>query len=229
MFRILIAEDDIPLASFMKKGLETEGHIIDHAPDGELAKQMSTEEEHDLVILDLSLPKADGTEVLTHLREVRPGLPVIVLTARDRIEDRVKVLDLGADDYLIKPFSFAELSARIRALLRRGMRASDSVLRYSDLELNRISRTVTRGGKRIDLTTKEFALLEYLMHNIGRRVTRSMIIQNVWNLNFDTMTNVVDVYINYLRKKVDHGHAVQVIHTVRGIGYQLGTPHDLAS
>jgi two-component system copper resistance phosphate regulon response regulator CusR len=229
MFRILIAEDDLHLANFMRKGLETEGHIVETADDGAAAKQKSIEFEYDLVVLDLNLPTLDGTQVLSHLREVKPALPVIVLTARNRIEDRVQVLDLGADDYLIKPFSFAELSARIRALLRRGMRGSDSVLRYADLELNRVSRTVMRNGKRVDLTTKEFALLEYLMRNSGRRVTRSMIVQNVWNLNFDTMTNVVDVYINYLRKKIDDGQPVRVIHTVRGIGYQLGTPHDVAS
>ena len=229
MFRILIAEDDMSLANFMRKGLETEGHVVEVANDGARAAEMANEFAYDLVVLDLNLPNLDGTEVLTRLRQSKPGLPVIVLTARNRIEDRVQVLDLGADDYLIKPFSFAELSARIRALLRRGVRASDSVLKYADLELNRISRQVTRNGKRLDLTTKEFALLEYLMCNSGRRVTRSMIMQNVWNLNFDTMTNVVDVYINYLRKKVDEGQAVRVIHTVRGIGYQLGTPHDVAS
>lgn len=227
MFRIMIAEDDLALSTFMREGLESEGHVVEVVVDAETARD-KIDLEYDLFVMDLTLANLDGMEVLRNLRESNPGLPVIVITARSGIENRAKVLDLGADDYIIKPFSFAELSARIRALLGRGVRAADGVLRYADLELDRVSKSVSRDGKRIHLTTKEFALLEYLMRNGGRRVTRSMIIQNVWNLNFDTMTNVVDVYINYLRKKVDNGQPVRVIHTVRGIGYQLGSPHDLA-
>ena len=172
--------------------------------------------------MDVNLPVVTGHEVLTHIRKSKPSLPVLFLTAMNRVEDRVRGLDLGADDYLTKPFSFTELSARIRALLRRGQRPAESVLRVQDLELNRVDRTVKRGGKRIELTPKEFGLLEYLMINARRRVTRAMIIEHVWNLSFDTMTNVVDVYINYLRSKVDEGFETRLIRTIRGIGYQMG-------
>jgi DNA-binding response OmpR family regulator len=155
------------------------------------------------------------------VRPKKPSLPVLVLTARSRVEDRVQSLDTGADDCLIKPFSFTELSARVRALLRRGPRTVETVLRLADLELDRVERKVERGGKRIELTSKEFALLEYLMRNAGRRITRAMIVEHVWNLSFDTTTNIVDVYINYLRKKVDGEYAPHLIHTVRGVGYEM--------
>ncbi|MBI3405637.1 MAG: response regulator transcription factor [Acidobacteria bacterium] len=155
-----------------------------------------------------------------------PHLPVIVLTARSGVEDRVQGLDLGADDYLTKPFSFSELSARVRALLRRGSRPAESTLKVEDLELDRVGRSVKRAGRRIDLTQKEFALLEYLMRNAGRRVTRAMIIEHVWNLSYDSMTNVVDVYVNYVRKKVDENYERKLIRTVRGVGYQLGGEED---
>ena len=144
-----------------------------------------------------------------------------MLTARSRVEDRVQCLDIGADDYLVKPFSFSELSARIRALLRRSHMPAEAVLKVDDLQLDRVERRVERGGKRIELTSKEFALLEYLMRNVGRRITRAMIIEHVWNLSFDTSTNVVDVYINYLRRKVDDGYPHRLIHTIRGVGYEL--------
>lgn len=221
--RILVAEDDAPLAAFLRKGLEAEHYAVDVVADGEQAQFMAEEYDFDLLILDLNLPQIDGLEVLKNLRGKKPGLPVLVLTARSRIEDRVKGLDLGADDYLTKPFSFTELSARVRALLRRGGRTVDSVFRVEDLEMNRVERTIKRAGKRIELTPKEFALLEYLMRNAGRRVTRNMIIEHVWNLSFDTMTNVVDVYINYLRKKVDEDFEPKLIRTIRGVGYQLGS------
>jgi DNA-binding response OmpR family regulator len=197
--RILVVEDDAPLASFVRKGLEAEHYAVDVACDGELAQQMALESDYDLVILDLNLPKLDGIGVLNSVRPRKPSLPVLVLTARSRIEDRVQSLDTGADDCLTKPFSFTELSARVRALLRRGPRTVEAVLRVADLELDRVARQVERGGKRIELTSKEFALLEYLMRNAGRRVTRAMIVEHVWNLSFDTSTNIVDVYINYLR------------------------------
>lgn len=229
MPKVLIVEPEPALANFMRNGLLTERHVVEVIDNFSSANDVSLQHDYDLAVFDLNLPSMDGIEVLSGLREARPGLPVIVLTTRNHPEERVRVLEVGADDYLIKPFSFAELSARIRAVLRRGVRDLDSTLRYADLELNRISRQVTRNGKRVELTAREFALLEYLMRNSGRRVTRSMIMQDVWNLNFDTMTNVVDVYINYLRKKVDEGQPVRVIHTVRGIGYQLGTPQDAAS
>jgi two-component system copper resistance phosphate regulon response regulator CusR len=219
--RILIAEDDVALASFVRQGLEAEHYAVDVSSDGEQARAMATEFDYDLVILDLNLPRLDGIAALRQLRLKKPSLPVLVLTQRSRVEDRVQSLDTGADDYLAKPFSFSELSARIRALTRRSHLPSESVLSMEDLKLDRVERRVERSGRRIELTGKEFALLEYLMRNAGRRVTRAMIIEHVWNLTFDTTTNVVDVYINYLRRKVDDGHPRKLIHTVRGVGYEL--------
>jgi DNA-binding response OmpR family regulator len=200
--RILVAEDDVALASFVRKGLEAEHYAVDVSPDGEQARAMAGELDFDLVILDLNLPR-------------------LVLTGRNRVEDRVQCLDLGADDYLGKPFSFSELSARIRALMRRSHLPAESVLAVEDLKLDRVERRVERAGRRIELTSKEFCLLEYLMRNAGRRITRAMIIEHVWNLSFDTCTNVVDVYVNYLRRKVDDGYGRQLIHTIRGVGYEL--------
>ena len=219
--RILVVEDDRPLASFIRKGLEAEHYAVDSAHDGEEARYMLQETDYDLAILDLGLPKLDGLEVLRSIRPQKPSLPVLVLTARSRIEDRVETLDTGADDCLNKPFSFTELSARVRALLRRGQASAESVLQIADLRLDRVQRRVERAGKRIELSSKEFALLEYLMRNAGRSLTRSMIIEHVWNLSFDTTTNIVDVYINYLRKKIDEPPAVKLIRTVRGVGYEL--------
>ena len=219
--RILVVEDDAPLAGFVRKGLEAEHYAVDWAADGELARQMAVESDYDLMVLDLNLPRLDGISVLNSIRPKKPSLPVLVLTARSRIEDRVQSLDAGADDCLIKPFSFTELAARVRALLRRGPRTVETVLRVADLELDRVARRVQRAGKRVELTSKEFALLEYLMRNSGRRVTRAMIVEHVWNLSFDTSTNIVDVYINYLRKKIDGEHTPHLIHTVRGVGYEL--------
>lgn len=218
--RLLIAEDDFALASFVKKGLDAEHYAVDIIGDGEQARAMASEMDYDLVILDLNLPRLDGISVLRHLRTRKPSVPVLVLSGRSRVEDRVQCLDLGADDYLAKPFSFTELSARIRALLRRSHLPAESVLTVDDLKLDRVERRVERGGQRIELTSKEFALLEYLMRNAGRRITRAMIIEHVWNLSFDTCTNVVDVYINYLRQKIDQG-PFKLIHTIRGVGYEL--------
>jgi DNA-binding response OmpR family regulator len=220
--RILVVEDDKPVASFVKKGLESEQYAVDLAWDGEDAQTLVGEANFDLVILDLVLPKIDGLEVLKHIRSRKPSPPVLILSGRARVEDRVKGLDLGADDYLTKPFSFSELSARVRALLRRPPNPVGVVLRVEELELDRAERVVRRAGRRIDLTPREFALLEYLMRNAGRCVTRAMIIEHVWNFSFDTMTNVVDVYINYLRKKVDQDFESKLIHTVRSVGYELG-------
>ncbi len=186
------------------------------------AESLVGEADFDLVILDLVLPKIDGLEVLKEIRVHKPSLPVLILSGLARVEDRVKGLDLGADDYLTKPFSFSELSARVRTLLRRTPIGSGVILRVEDLELDRVERAVRRAGRRIELTPREFALLEYLMRNAGRCVTRAMIVEHVWNFSFDTMTNVVDVYINYLRKKVDQDAANRLIHTVRAVGYQLG-------
>ncbi len=219
--RILIIEDDAPLSGFIQKGLEAEYHAVDAVADGEQGRSMALEYDYDLIVLDLNLPTLDGVSILKSLRQHKPSVPVMVLTARSRIEDRVQCLDNGADDYLVKPFSFLELSARARALLRRSHLPSESVLTVRDLSLDRVERRVERSGRRIELTTKEFALLEYLMRNAGRRLTRAMIIEHVWNLTFDSTTNVVDVYINYLRRKVDDGFTPPLIHTVRGVGYQL--------
>jgi two-component system, OmpR family, copper resistance phosphate regulon response regulator CusR len=200
--RILIVEDDEALARFIRQGLEGEHYSVDVCPDGERARTAAIECEYDVVVLDLNLPKLDGVSVLRQLRVKKPTLPVLVLTQRTKVEDRVQCLDTGADDYLPKPFSFSELAARIRALVRRSHLPSESVLQVADLKLDRVQRIVERAGKKIDLTAKEFCLLEYLMRNAGRDMTRSMIIEHVWNLSFDTTTNVVDVYINYLDQSV---------------------------
>jgi two-component system copper resistance phosphate regulon response regulator CusR len=201
--RILIAEDDTALAGFVRQGLQGEHYAVDVVEDGEQARAMGSEFDYDLVILDLNLPKLDGVSVLRYLRLKRPSLPVLVLTQRGRVEDRVQCLDTGADDFLPKPFSFSELSARIRALLRRSHLPSESVLVLEDLKLDRVEHRAERAGRRIELTAKEFSLLEYLMRNAGRQVSRAMIIEHVWNLTFDTTTNVVDVYINYASSQVD--------------------------
>jgi DNA-binding response OmpR family regulator len=222
--RILVAEDDRPVASFLKKGLEAEHYAVDIVPDGQEALYMAEEYDYDLVLLDLILPKMDGLQVLKQIRNRKKNLPVLVLTGRSRVEDRVKGLDLGADDYMVKPFAFRELTARVRALLRRGDGPADFKLQVEDLVMSLVERTVRRGERKIELTPKEFSLLEYLMRNQGRAVSRPMIIEHVWNFSFDTMTNVVDVYVNYLRKKVDGGGTQKLIHTVRGVGYRIGNP-----
>jgi len=201
--RILIAEDDEALGRFVRQGLEGEQYSVDVCKDGEQARLAATQSEYDLVVLDLNLPKVDGVSVLRHLRLKKPSLPVLVLTQRSRVEDKIECFDTGADDYLGKPFSFSELSARIRALIRRSHLPSESVLTVADLKLDRVQRIVERAGMKIELTAKEFSLLEYLMRHAGRNVTRSMIIEHVWNLTFDTTTNVVDVYINYASAQVD--------------------------
>jgi two-component system, OmpR family, copper resistance phosphate regulon response regulator CusR len=227
--RVLIAEDDAALAKFVSQGLEAEHYTVDVYSDGEQAGAAAHVIDYDLIILDLNLPTLDGVSVLRQLRAKKPTLPVLVLTQRSRVEDRVQCLDTGADDYLPKPFSFSELSARIRALLRRSHLPSQSVLVIDDLKLDRIEHRVERSGRRIDLTAKEFALLEYLMRNTGRCVTRAMIIEHVWNLTFDTTTNVVDVYINYLRRKIDDGHVTKLIRTVRGVGYEINGSAEVRS
>ena len=220
--RILIAEDDAPLASFVKKGLEAEHYAVDISADGEQARATADEFDYDLVVLDLNLPRLDGISILRNVRTHKPSMPVLVLTARSRIEDRVQCLDLGADDYLVKPFSFSELSARIRALLRRSHLPAESVLAVEDLKLDRVERRVERAGRRIELTSKEFALLEYLMRNAGRRITRAMIIEHVWNLSFDTCTNVVDVYVNYSTAQVDQRKVGKLAMAIQVAFQELG-------
>jgi len=220
--RILVAEDDPPVAGFLRKNLEAEQYAVDTAADGAEAKYMAESYDYDLLILDVNLPKMTGFEVLREVRQKKPHVAILLLTGNNQVLDRVKGLDLGADDYLTKPFSLTELSARIRALMRRSGRPFEAVLKVDDLVLDRVQRVIRRGDQRIELTPKEFGLLEFLMRNAGRRVTRSMIVENVWNLGFETTTNVVDVYINYLRKKIDAGHERKLIRTIRGVGYQVG-------
>ena len=220
--RVLVVEDDEPLALFLQKGLTVQCYNVHVAGDGDEAIQSLDQSDFDAVVLDLNLPTTDGLEVLKHIRSRGNWLPVLALSSRRQLEDRVGTLDLGADDYLAKPFAFSELSARMRALLRRSGQPVEVKLHVADLELNRVERNVNRAGRPIELTPKELALLEYLMRNVGQCVTRAMIVENVWKLSADTMTNVVDVYINYLRRKIDEGFDTKLIHTVRGVGYRLG-------
>ncbi len=219
---ILIAEDDLPVAKFLSSGLEAEHFSVRHATSGKDVLEMLDAGPCDLLVLDLNLPDVSGLEVLRQVRSKVPQLPVMILTGNARVEDRVGGLESGADDYVTKPFAFSELLARVRALLRRGTLPFESVLHSMDLELDRVKRVVRRNGHFIELTPKEFALLEYLMLNAGQNVSRSSIIHDVWKLSSDTMTNVVDVYINYLRKKIDVDTKVRLIHTVRGAGYRIG-------
>jgi heavy metal response regulator len=219
--RLLVVEDESKVASFIKKGLEEEGYAVDLAADGELGLAMALERVHDLIILDIRLPKMDGLRVLQMLRRDKITTPVLLLTVRATIEDKVLGLDAGADDYLTKPFAFQELVARVRALLRRRAETEPSVLQVGDLSLDPARRTVTRGGVKIDLTAREFSLLDYFMRNPGRVLTRTMIAEHVWDYSFDTSTNVIDVYVNYLRKKIDAEREPKLLHTVRGVGYVL--------
>jgi DNA-binding response OmpR family regulator len=219
---ILIAEDDAPVAKFLSMGLQGEHYDVSIATAGRQVPPMVETGQCDLIILDLNLPDVSGMEVLRQVRSRKPHLPVLILTGSARVEDRVDGLDSGADDYLTKPFAFSELLARVRALLRRSSLPFEPVLRSLDLELDRVRRAVNRSGRSIELTPREFALLEYLMLNAGRDVSRSSIIHNVWKLSSDTLTNVVDVYINYLRRKIDADASERLIHTVRGAGYRLG-------
>ena len=219
--RILVVEDEKKVASFLKKGLEEERYAVDCAFDGEEALFMADANEYDLMILDIMLPKVDGLDVLKQVRDKGATLPVLMLTAKDSIEDVVKGLDRGCDDYLTKPFAFAELLARVRALLRRKGREPAGELRVADLVLDPVTHAVSRGGKKVDLTAKEYALLEYLMRHADRVVTRTMISEHVWDYHFDPMTNVIDVYVNHLRSKIDVDSSQKLIHTIRGVGYIL--------
>jgi two-component system copper resistance phosphate regulon response regulator CusR len=219
--RLLVVEDEKKVARFVQKGLEEEGYAVDVAHDGEEGLEMALDQVHDLIILDISLPKMDGIRMLKKLREENVKTAVLLLTVRAALEDKVLGLDSGADDYLTKPFAFQELVARVRALLRRRADAEPALLQVADLTLDPARHMVIRGGQKIDLTSKEYALLHYFMQNPGRVLTRSMITDHVWNYDFDTGTNVIDVYVNYLRKKVDSGRRSRLIHTVRGTGYVL--------
>ncbi len=217
--RLLVVEDEKKVSSFISKGLKEEGYSVDVAFDGQTGLQMAMDKVHDLIILDIHLPGMDGMSVLHELRKGRVSTPVLLLTVRANIEDKVLGLDAGADDYLTKPFAFQELVARIRALLRRKTEAELPVLQFADLTLDPARRVVLRGVKKIDLTAKEYALLYYFMRNPGLVLTRTMISDHVWDYNFDSMTNIIDVYVNYLRRKIDSDREHKLIHTVRGVGY----------
>lgn len=219
---VLVAEDDVPLGNFLRRQLESESYNVRLVQDGEEASELANRDKYHLLILDLNLPKMDGVAVLNHVRPKQPQLPILVLTARTEVEDRVLSLDSGADDCMLKPFSFSELMARVRALLRRYPHHPASQLQVGDLILDNREFRVERAGKRINLSGKEFALLEYLMRNTRQTVTRSMITEHVWNMPFDNSTNLVDVYVKYVRDKVDNPEfSVPLIRTVRGVGYVL--------
>jgi len=217
--RILVVEDEKKVASFIKKGLEEENYAVDIAYDGEEGLVLADINEYDLILLDIMLPKLDGIEVLRRIRGNGSGVPILLLTAKDAVEDIVSGLDSGSDDYLTKPFSFAELLARVRALLRRKTKEKTDLLTIDDLILSTSTHRVKRGGREIELTAKEYALLEYFMRNPNRILTRTLITEHVWDYHFDPSTNVVDVYVNYLRKKIDQGFEKKLIHTIRGAGY----------
>lgn len=218
--RILVVEDDRKVAGFIQSGLQQEGHAVDVLHDGLEAGEQAAAVDYDAVVLDLMLPGRSGLQVLRDIRARKAEMPVLILTAKDSIDERITGLDGGADDYMVKPFALAELSARLRALLRRGA-PHESTLRVGDLEMDTIRRTVRRAGQPIELKPKEYTLLEFLMRNSDRPVTRSLIIEHVWNIHFDSVSNVVEVHINGLRAKIDRGFAVPLIHTVRGVGYML--------
>ncbi len=222
--RVLIVEDEPKVASFIRRALEEESYAVDVCADGIQGRDMASDVNYDLIILDLMLPGLAGIDVLQALRNARVKAPILIVTARSKVEQRVKGLNAGADDYLTKPFAIEELLARSRALLRRASGDTTSRMQIDDLILDPMTREVTRGGQRIDLTSKEYALLEYMMRNAGRVLTRPMIAEHVWDINFDTFTNVIDVYINYLRNKIDRDRERELIHTVRGSGYTLKVP-----
>ena len=217
--RILIVEDEKKVAGFIKKGLEEETYAVDAAYDGEEGLHLGAEGQYDLIILDIMLPKVDGLEILSQLRAQGSDVPILLLTAKDAVDDRVTGLNKGADDYLTKPFAFSELLARVRVLLRRGKAEVKTILQISDLTLDLVSHKVNRGEDEIELTGKEYSLLEYFMRNQEKVLTRTMIAEHVWDYNFDTFTNVIDVYINHLRKKIDKGRQRKLLHTLRGVGY----------
>lgn len=219
--RILVIEDEAKIAQFIKRGLKEEGYAVDVANDGQEGHFLLSSNDYDAIILDLMLPKIDGLTLCRTLRKEGNQTPIIMLTAKDTVKDKVKGLDSGADDYLPKPFAFEELLARLRVLLRKRDSRVQTQLKVGNLSLDLLTHKVTRDEREIDLTVKEYALLEYLMRNAGNIVTRTMISEHVWDINFDTFTNVIDVYINYLRNKIDSGFADKMIHTVRGKGYLL--------
>ena len=222
--RVLVVEDEPAIADFIVRGLTEQGYAVDRVADGAAALDLMLAGEFDVVLLDLMLPGIDGLEVCRVMRTRGVRTPVLMLTARDAIEDRVRGLDTGADDYLVKPFAFAELVARIRALSRREPAVQAPVLRVGDLELDTATRRASRGGRSLEFTTKEYALLEYLMRNPNRVLTRTMISERVWNYDSFNVANVIDVYVGHLRRKIDDGEDVKLIQTVRGAGYRIAAP-----
>jgi heavy metal response regulator len=218
--RFLVVEDEQRIADFLKRGLESAGYAVDTAGDGKSAIDMVHATDYDLIILDMMLPDIDGLKVLERIRNRKASPPVLILSARGSVDDRVKGLELGADDYLVKPFAFVELLARVRVLLRRGAPMPER-LQIGDLVLDCIRRRVTRAGEAIELAPKEFSILEYLMRNRGRPLSRTMIVEHVWDMDYDGLTNIVDVYIRHLRSKIDDKWPTKLLHTVRGIGYML--------
>jgi two-component system copper resistance phosphate regulon response regulator CusR len=223
--RFLVVEDEKRIADFLQRGLESAGYAVDLAGDGTAALDLVHATDYDLIILDMMLPDIDGLRVLEKIRNRKTSPPVLILSARGTVNDRVKGLETGADDYLVKPFAFAELLARVRVLLRRGQPTPEK-LQLGDLVLDTIRRRVTRSGEAIDLAPKEFAILEYMMRNQGRPLSRTMIVEHVWDMDYDGLTNIVDVYIRHLRSKIDDRWPVKMIHTVRGIGYKLDMPDE---
>ncbi|MEX2260476.1 MAG: response regulator transcription factor [Bryobacteraceae bacterium] len=221
--RILVVEDEKKIADFLSRGLAGAGYAVDMAGDGQSAVEFTGATDYDLIILDLMLPDMDGLRVLERVRSRKVGPPVLILSARDEVEERVRGLEQGADDYLVKPFAFVELLARTRALLRRGQPAPEK-LQVGDLVLDCVRRRVTRAGEAIDLAPKEFGILEYLMRNKGRPLSRTMIVEHVWDMDYDGLTNIVDVYIRHLRSKIDDAWPRKLIQTVRGIGYMVDAP-----
>jgi two-component system copper resistance phosphate regulon response regulator CusR len=219
--RILLTEDEQKVAEFVVRGLRAERFAVDVANDGQRGWEMAGTYSYDLVILDLMLPGLSGTEILKRIRRQKSQVPVLVLTARDGMAEKVENFEAGADDYLTKPFAFAELLVRAKALLRRGTTDRSSVLRVGDLEVDRLAQQVKRAGKRIELTSKEYSLLEYLVANAGRVLSRTMIIEHVWDESFEGLTNIVDVYVRHLRSKVDVPHETKLIRTIRGVGYSV--------
>lgn len=219
--RLLVVEDEKKVAAFIKRGLEEEGYRVDLAYDGAEGYRMAAETQYDLLVMDVMLPKKDGLTVVRELRLSGCATPVLMLTARDTTDDIVAGLDAGSDDYLTKPFAFAELSARVRALVRRSVMERGALLQFADLRMDPVTHQVWRGEKEIDLTTKEYGLLEFLMRNPNTVLSRNQIAEQVWEHTFDTFTNIIDVYVNYLRKKIDKGFTCKLIHTVRGQGYVL--------
>ena len=219
--KILVVEDEKKAAAYLRKGLAENGYVVDVAADGEEGLHLANRGEHDLVILDIMLPGRDGRSVLTELRRAGKQTPVLFLTAKDAVQDRVKGLELGADDYLVKPFAFSELLARVRSILRRGAARQPETLRHADLEIDLARRKASRDGKRLDLTPKEFALLSLLARRPGEVLSRTLIAEQVWDMNFDGGTNVVEVHVRRLRSKVDDPFDRKLIHTVRGAGYVL--------